>query len=254
MRSASVGFQCPECVAAGARTVREARTTFGGRVSGDTSRVSLTIVGLNVLVFVLGFLLPGRDLSLEFGNLAGPALFAAGGEAQGVAEGQYYRLFTAAFLHARVLHLVMNMFALAQLGPVLETALGRVRFLALYLLAALGGSTLSYLVSSPTTVGVGASGAIFGLFGAYYVVVRRLGGETRSILTLLAINLVITFTIPIIDWRAHLGGLVTGAVVAAALAYAPRGPRRTAVQVAACTGVALLLVLAVALRTAALSG
>lgn len=252
MRAASVGFQCPECVAQGATTVRQGRTVFGGRVSGDTSRVSITIIAINVAIFVLGLAGVADSLTLRFANLAGPVLID--GELAGVSSGQYYRLFTAAFLHANVIHLAMNMFALAQLGPTLESALGRTRFLALYVLSALGGSTLSYLVSGPATLGVGASGAIFGLFGAYYVVVRRLGGETRSILTLLAVNLVITFTIPIIDWRAHLGGLITGAVVAAALAYAPKGERRTAVQTGACAAVAVLLVLAVTLRTIQLPG
>ncbi len=248
MRSASVGFQCPECVARGAATVRAPRTSLGGRVTGDTSRVSLTIVGINVAVYVLGLLVGERTLQLDYGNIAGqPGVF-------GVADGQYYRLLTAAFLHAGVFHILMNMFALAQLGPVLESALGRVRFLALYLLSALGGSVLSYLLSPQLTLGVGASGAIFGLFGAYYVVVRRLGGETRSIVTLLVINLVITFSVPIIDWRAHLGGLVTGAAVAAALAYAPRGPRRTQLQALACAGVAVLLVAAVVARTLQLGG
>jgi hypothetical protein len=90
----------------------------------------------------------------------------------GVADGEYYRLVTAAFLHGGLLHLALNMFALASLGPVLESALGRSRFLALYLLSALGGSTLSFLLAAPNTVGVGASGAIFGLFGAFYVVAR----------------------------------------------------------------------------------
>ncbi len=217
MRSASVGFQCPDDVAAGQRSVREARTAFGGRLSGDTSRVSIVLIGLNVAVFVLGLVVGERDLQTRFGNLPGLPGFL------GVADGEYYRLITAAFLHAGVFHLAMNMFALASLGPMLETALGRSRFLALYVLSALGGSTLSYLLSEPNQLGVGASGAIFGLFGAYYVVVRQLGGETRSILTLLAVNLVITFAIPIIDWRAHLGGLVAGAVVAVALARAPRG-------------------------------
>lgn len=245
MRPASVGFQCPECVAEGAKTVRQGRTVFGGRVSGDTSRVSITIIALNVAVYVLG-LLSARSLAPEFGNLSGPARFGPGGELQGVEAGQVYRLITAAFLHGGLFHLLMNMFALAQLGPVLESALGRVRFLALYLLSALGGSTLSFLVSDRGTLGVGASGAIFGLFGAYYIVVRRLGGETRSIVTLLAVNLVITFAVPIIDWRAHLGGLVTGAVVAAAMAYAPRGERRDLVQAGACAGVLALIVLAVA--------
>jgi membrane associated rhomboid family serine protease len=248
MRSASVGFQCPECVAQGAATVRRPRTTLGGRVSDDTSRVSLTIVGLNVVVFVLGLVLGERELQVRFANVAG----APG--ALGVADGQYYRLLTAAFLHAGVFHILMNMFALAQLGPVLEAALGRLRFLALYVLAALGGSVLSYLLSPPFQFGVGASGAIFGLFGAYYVVVRRLGGETRSILLLLAVNLVITFSVPIIDWRAHLGGLVVGALVAAAFAYAPRGPQRDRLHALAVLAVALLLLAAVAVRTLSLGG
>lgn len=245
MCAASVGFQCPECVARGAKTVREGRTVFGGRISGDTSRLSIGLIAANVLIHLVGMALGEQELQLRFANLAGqPGVI-------GVADGEYYRLLTAAFLHANLFHLAMNMFALAQLGPTLESALGRVRFGALYVLAALGGSTLSFLLSAPGQFGVGASGAIFGLFGAYYVVVRRMGGETRSILVLLAINLVITFSVPIIDWRAHLGGLVTGVVIAAALAYAPRGRRRSTVQAAACAAVAaLLLVLVVARRLA----
>ena len=129
MRPASVGFQCPECVTAGARTVRQGRTAFGGRVSGDTSRVSIAIVAVNVAVYVLG-LLSGRNFALDVGNLPGPVLI--GEQLSGVSTGQYYRLVTAAFLHAGAFHLAMNMFALAQLGPTLESALGRVRFLALY--------------------------------------------------------------------------------------------------------------------------
>ena len=252
MRSASVGFQCPDDVAAGAKSVRPPRTALGGRLSGDTSRVSIALIGLNLAVFVLGLVTGVGDLRLQFGNLAGPVLVGPQ-EVGGVADGEYYRLLTAAFLHGGLLHLAMNMFALASLGPVLESALGRSRFLALYLLSALGGSTLSFLLAEPNTLGVGASGAIFGLFGAFYVVARRPGGETRSIVTLLIINLVITFTIPIIDWRAHLGGLITGALIAAALAYAPRGPRRTPVQIAACAAMLLLLVVLVAVRSLVLT-
>ena len=253
MRSASVGYQCPECVALGAKTVRQPRTTFGGRVSGDTSRVSKAIVLVNVAVFLLGFVMLQGELPARFGNLAGPVPVDDGTRV-GVAAGEYYRLLTSAFLHAGLFHILMNMFALAQLGPALEAALGRLRFLALYALSALGGSVLAYLLAPPFALSVGASGAIFGLFGAYYVVVRRLGGETRSILILLAVNLVITFTVPIIDWRAHLGGLVTGAVVAAAFAYVPRGPQRSRLQALACAAVALVLVAAVVARTTALGG
>jgi membrane associated rhomboid family serine protease len=248
MRAASVGFQCPECVAAGARTVREPRTVFGGRVSGDTSRVSIALIVANVAVHLLGMAVGERELQLRFANVPG---FAG---SFGVADGEFYRLLTAAFLHAGLFHLAMNMFALAALGPALEQALGRVRFAALYVLSALGGSTLSYLVSAPNQFGVGASGAIFGLFGAYYVVVRHLGGQTGPIAALLAVNLVITFAVPIIDWRAHLGGLVTGALLALALARIPRGPHRTQLQAAACIGVAVLLVALVLVRTLSLAG
>lgn len=247
MRSASVGFQCPDDVAAGARTVREPRTVFGGRVSGDTSRVAIGLVIANVAVFLLGMLLGERELVGRFGNVGGaPGAF-------GVADGEFYRLITAAFLHAGLLHLAFNMFALATVGPLLESALGRVRFTALYALSALGGSVLSFVIASPVQFGVGASGAIFGLFGAYYVVVRRLGGETRSIVTLLVINLVITFAVPNIDWRAHVGGFLTGAALAAAFAYAPRTGRRDAVQLGACVLVGLVLVVAVVARVAQLA-
>lgn len=254
MRPASVGFQCPECVAQGSRSTREARTVFGGRVSGDTSRVSIALVAANVLVFLLGLLVSQSQLRADFGNVAGPALLVRGGEVAGVAVGEYYRLLTAAFLHAGALHLALNMFALATLGPTLESALGRLRFAALYLLSALGGSVTAFMLAPATTLSVGASGAIFGLFGAFYVVVRRMGGQTGAIAGLLAVNLVITFALPFIDWRAHLGGLVTGVLVSAALVYAPRTERRNAVQAAACAGVAVLLVAAVVLRRGALAG
>lgn len=255
MRSASVGFQCPDCVAEGARSVRRPRTTFGGRVSADPGRVTLALIAVNVAVYLVGLAGAGGDagLNVRFGNLA-QAFDPARGEVVGVASGEYYRLLTAAFLHASLFHILFNMFALSQVGPVLEQALGRSRFLALYLLSALGGSTLSYLLSNPGQVGVGASGAIFGLFGAYYVVVRRMGGETGAIVLLLVINLVITFAVPIIDWRAHLGGLATGAALAAAFAYTPRGPQQARLHAAAVGVVALLIVAGVLLRTAALTG
>ena len=251
MIAASVGFQCPDDVREGSRTVRQPRTALGGRITADTARVSTVLVVVNVLVFLLGLggLLPRA--TLDYGNLA--LLPDGSGGEIGVAAGQYYRLLTSAFLHAGTFHLLSNMFALVSLGPALEQALGRARFLTLYVVAALGGSTLSYLVSDAGTFGVGASGAIFGLFGAYYVVVRRVGGDTGSIVTLLVINLVVTFALPIIDWRAHVGGLLTGAAVAAAYAYAPKGTQRTTVQIAGVLLLVGLLLLALVLRTAVLT-
>ena len=251
MVGASVGFQCPECVRQSSAGVRTARTAFGGRVSGSAGRITSAIIVLNVLVFLIERV-HGR-LDLDFGDLALGLVKPDGTLARGVADGAYYRLLTAAFLHANVLHILFNMLALAQVGPVLERALGPARFVALYLLAAVGGSTLSYVVSSPYQLGVGASGAIFGLFGAYYVVVRRLGGETGPIVALLAVNLAISF-VPGIDWRAHIGGLAVGAALAAAFAFVPAGPRRTALHAAACAAVGVVIVVAVVVRTTQLTG
>ena len=251
MRSASVGFQCPECVSEGNRSVRSARTVFGGQVTSGAARVTQGLIGLNVLVFLVGAGV--ADRVERFGNLALALSAQPPPHLIGVSQGEYYRLVTAAFLHAGLLHILFNMFALAQIGPLLEQALGRARFLTLYLLSAIGGSVAGYVLAPPNQPSVGASGAIFGLFGAYYVVVRRLGGETGSIVVLLVINLAITFTVPSIDWRAHLGGLVTGAVLAAAFAYVPRGPRQTLLQVGAVAAVVVVLVVAVVLRTAQLT-
>jgi membrane associated rhomboid family serine protease len=139
-----------------------------------------------------------------------------------------------------VLHLLLNMWALWVLGRQLEAVLGRGRFLALYLLSGIGGNVAAYIFS-PGAYSAGASTALFGLFAAYAIIVRRLGGSLASVLPILAINLFLTFTIPGLSVAGHLGGLVTGAIVAAGLAYAPRNAR-TKVQVATMVGVLFLLV------------
>ena len=252
MRSASVGFQCPECVSEGSRSVRAPRTAAGGRVVGRTNLVTTVLIGLNTAVYLLGFVAGQDTLRRDYGDLAGPALLSPDGPVVGVAVGEYYRLVTSAFLHAGLLHLALNMAALLTLGGPLEAALGRGRFLVLYLLSALGGSVAAFLLAAPNVLGVGASGAIFGLFGAFYVVARRFGGDTGPILGLLAVNLVITFAVPFIDWRAHVGGLVTGTVVAALFVHAPGGGRRPLVQAAGAVVVLALLVVAVVARRAAL--
>ncbi len=138
-----------------------------------------------------------------------------------------YRLLTSAFMHYGVTHLLFNMYALFVIGPPLEKWLGRSRFIALYALSALGGSVLVYLLSPLNAATAGASGAVFGLFGASFVVGKRLNLDVRWVIGLIAINLAFTFVIPLmggqqISWQGHIGGLVTGAAVAAAYAYAPR--------------------------------
>jgi membrane associated rhomboid family serine protease len=146
-----------------------------------------------------------------------------------VAGGQEYRLLTSAFMHYGIVHILFNMYALFILGPPLERYFGRLRFGALYFLSALGGSVVVYLFSPLSAATAGASGAIFGLFGATLVAARRLRVDVRSLVVLIVINLVITFTVPGISWQGHVGGLLTGALVAAAYLNAPRA-RRNLVQ------------------------
>lgn len=252
MRSAAVGFQCPTCVAEGQAGVRAPRTPVGARVPSSAGARSdlatLTLVGANVLVFLVGVLVGQDGLRARFGNITGPVLLDGG--PAGLADGEYYRLVTSAFLHAGLIHLALNMAALFTLGAPLEAALGRLRFVALYLLAALGGGVAAFLFAPRDVLGVGASGAIFGLFGAFYVVVRRLGGSTGPILALLGVNLVFTFAVPYIDWRAHLGGLATGTLVAVGFSYAS-GPRRALLQAVAAVAVLALLLALVVVRAAA---
>jgi membrane associated rhomboid family serine protease len=135
----------------------------------------------------------------------------------GVHQGQWYRLLTAPFLHASIEHILFNMVTLAIVGPPVEAELGKLRFLAIYLVSALGGSVASYLLSSPNQLGVGASGAIFGVMGAYFVLARRRHWPVGNIVVLIVLNLFIGFSSTTIDWRAHIGGLVSGAVVTVGL-------------------------------------
>ncbi|WP_375164820.1 rhomboid family intramembrane serine protease [Arthrobacter sp.] len=155
-----------------------------------------------------------------------------------------WRMVTAAFLHSTgfLLHIGFNMYALWIMGQALEPLLGRARFLALYLIAAFGGSVAVLLLTNPLQGVVGASGAVFGLFGAMLIVQRRRGGDVRQLVVLIAINTVLGFVVPGISWQAHLGGLLAGGAAAAIIAYTPRSPRRSLIQWAGLTGLTLVLV------------
>jgi membrane associated rhomboid family serine protease len=169
-----------------------------------------------------------------------------------IAAGEYYRMFTSMFLHYGIVHLLMNMWALWILGRTLEAVLGPARFLALYLLAGLGGSVAVYYFA-PNTLTAGASGAIFGLFAALFVVLRKMGRDTSSVVPVIVLNVVFTFAVPGISIAGHLGGLVVGAIVGAILAHAPR-ERRSLVQAGGAAAVAALLIVMTLVRTAALPG
>jgi membrane associated rhomboid family serine protease len=251
MIDASVGFQCPECVQEGNKGVRQARTTFGGRVGGNDGIVTKVLIGINVVVFFL------QQASTSFENhlvLVGNAFDISTGQQVGVADGEYYRLLTAAFMHGGFLHIAFNMYALYLFGPPLESALGRGRYLALYLLSALGGSAASYSFNAPNQASLGASGAVFGLLGAFFIVNRKFGRDNSGLLVLVAINLALAFLPGFgnIDWHAHVGGLITGALVASAMVYAPRN-KRNVVQALGCVVVLLLIVAAIAWRTSQLT-
>lgn len=240
MRDAAVGHQCTECVGAGAKTVRQPRTSFGGRQYGAKPVVTYALIAVNVLMFALQTM--SADLQREL-VLFSPA----------VADGDLYRLLTSAFLHYGVTHLLFNMYALFVIGPPLETWLGRSRFIALYALSALGGSVLVYLLSPLNAATAGASGAVFGLFGASFVVGKRLNLDVRWVVGLIAINLAFTFVIPLmggqnISWQGHIGGLVTGAAVAAVYAYAPR-ECRTLIQVSVTVAILVVFMLLIWWRT-----
>jgi membrane associated rhomboid family serine protease len=243
MTAAPVGFQCPECVGEGARTVRQPTTALGGQIreQGGTL-VTKLLLGLNFGVWLIG-------LAAGFQAIAGRfALFRFSffdGQPVGVADGEWYRMLTAAFVHQQIWHLALNMYALWVLGSLLEPVLGRWRFIALYLLSALGGSAASLL--APDAISYGASGAVFGLMGALFVVLRRFGRDVTAVLVILAINVVFGFVVPGIDWRAHFGGLVTGAVLAFVFAHAPRA-HRALVSALACAGMLVLIAALVAVR------
>lgn len=255
MVSASVGFQCPDCVRRGSGTghspaASQPRTLAGGAVAADPRLITKILLGINVAVFLA--VLANKALVNDL-VLLGRANFSYSGPSEGVAEGQWYRLVTSMFLHQEVWHIAFNMLGLWWLGGPLEAALGRVRYLALYLLSGLAGSALTYWLAAPNQPSLGASGAIFGLLGATAVLMRRLNYDMRPVFALLAINLVITFN-PWggIAWQAHVGGLVAGTLIAIGMVHAPRA-RRNLVQYGTCAVALLVVVLIVAARTSALT-
>ena len=248
LRSAAVGQQCVECVRGAGRTSRAAKTVFGGRPS-RTAVVTWTLMGVNVLLYLIE--LAHTSLASDWWML-GYAQNYPGGPAQGVAAGQWYRLITSAFLPGTgslgILDIAFNMWALYIVGPGLEQVLGRVRFLAVYLLSAVGGSVLFYYLVPPNQSALGASGAIFGLFGAWFVVSRRLHLDSRGIIMLIGINLALSLVYrSTIAWQDHVGGLITGAVITAAYVYAPR-KSQAAVQLIATVAVIVILAVAVVIR------
>lgn len=232
-RPAAVGIQCVDCVREAQRNAPAPRTIFGGTVRQGKPLVTFTLIGACVALFLAQMAIPGVTDALAYAGIYTSQFIAP----------EPWRMITAAFLHSTgfLLHIGFNMYALWIIGQALEPLLGRGRFLALYLIAAFGGSVAVLLLTNPLQGVVGASGAVFGLFGAMLIVQRRRGGDVRQLVVLIAINTVLGFVVAGISWQAHLGGLLAGSAAAAIIAYTPRGPKRSLIQWSALGGLALLL-------------
>jgi membrane associated rhomboid family serine protease len=256
LRDAAVGQQCVDCVrgtSQGGQAARAARTVFGGRPSRSAT-VTWTLMAVNILLYLVQLARP--SLASDWWML-GYAQYYPGGPMHGVAAGEWYRLITSAFLPGTgtlgILDIAFNMWALYVVGPSLEQLLGRVRFLAVYLLSAVGGSVLFYYLAPQNVPALGASGAIFGLFGAWFVASRKLRFDSSGIVLLIVLNLGLSFVYrSTIAWQDHVGGLITGALITAAYAYAPR-KHQVAFQVAATMVVAVILGVAVVVRNGQLT-
>ncbi|MFE6620627.1 rhomboid family intramembrane serine protease [Streptomyces sp. NPDC008086] len=255
MVNASVGFQCPNCVRTGsgtghAPTASQPRTLAGGTLTADPRLLTKILIGINLAIFIA---VQTSDALLTDLVLLGAWPPAPYTPTQGVAGGEWYRLVTSMFTHEAPWHLGFNMLSLWWLGGPLETALGRARYLTVYFVSGLAGSALAYLLAPPNTATLGASGAIFGLFGATAVLMRRLNHDMRPIIALLVINLIFTFTPGFnISWQAHIGGLVAGVITGYAMVHAPR-EHRALIQYGASALVLAVVVLLTLLRTAQLT-
>ncbi len=239
MQHAPVGWQCPDCIAAGAKKTKVIRPFAASNRTGVVGSTNPTpVVIALVVVCAVVFVASGFGKTSVINRL--------GMWPNGVHyEHEYYRLFTSLFLHLDFLHIAFNMISLLIVGPAVEVMLGKSRFLALYLLAGLGGNVLSYLIAPAAQVSAGASGAIFGVFGAYVVLALLRRKPIGPVLALIVINLVLGFT-GNIEWQAHIGGLLVGCVLALAFHYAST-MRQTAREVALTVGASAVTLAVLAL-------
>lgn len=243
-----VGVICAECLAEQQGQQRQQATVTrmprrrassrgraGARVNSSTPVVTYTIMGVTVFFYLLG-MIPG------FGDaLRSMLVFWAP-----LTYTQPWRLVTVTLVHQGIWHIALNMLALWALGRSLEPLLGRWRFLTLYVLSAVGGSVLTALIA-PGSVVAGASGAVWGLLGAMFVIGRHLGANVTAIAVILGLNLLITF-LPgsNIAWQAHIGGGLTGALIGFVFARTRAvRQRRTQIWLLVAVAVGLLALLAV---------
>jgi membrane associated rhomboid family serine protease len=275
MRDASVGFQCPDCVAQGAKSTRAARSAYGGKRSDNPQLTSIVLIGINVAVWLAIVASGARDSLLAWKLMLSPTGRCLGEDYAtfypqldsasscsaiptatwnaGVADGAWWQVVTYGFTHVDIWHIALNAVGLWILGPAVEAAFGRLRFLGIYFLSILASGALVYVLADPDGRTLGASGGVFGLMGALIVVALKVRGDVRSVMTLLAVNLAFTFAIPGISWQGHVGGLLGGALAAAILVFAPRGKQRALWQGAGLALMTVGLLVVLVLRTSALA-
>lgn len=204
---AAVGFICPECMAQQRAAAPKTKPSWITRLTGRGAPVvTYAIIAICIVMFVLQSLpVIGDEITrslLYAGLYSYPDFF------------QPWRMLTSVFLHANFLHLALNMYTLWIFGMALEPMLGRLRYLVLFLISGFAGSLAVLLITPPGQGVLGASGAIFGMFGAFFIIQRRLGGNATQILVLVAINLAIGFVPGFnISWQAHVGGFIGGLLV-----------------------------------------
>ncbi|HSU02273.1 MAG TPA: rhomboid family intramembrane serine protease [Nocardioides sp.] len=244
MRDAAVGFQCPDCVKEASKGSRQNRAMYGGERSADPRLTSYVLIGLNAVVWLAIAATGGNGsrladlLALRANGACSPGdgyLYdierqvcdATGGTfLPGVADGAWWQLMTSVFTHVEIWHVAMNMFALFIFGPALEGIIGRVRFLAVYLVGGLASSVLVLFLSNEYGSTVGASGALFGLLGALLVLARKARLNSQWLVQNLVVAVVITVVgWRLISWQGHLGGFLGGVAAAVVIAYAPRSSR-----------------------------
>jgi membrane associated rhomboid family serine protease len=241
MTPTPVGMRCPECANQRTRVVRNPTGTPSGF---EAFPATCVLIAINVIVYLIEISAGGGGLNAPSHRIIGDyGLFGPL-----VNEGEVYRLVTSGFLHASLFHVGFNMLLLFFLGRLLEPALGRWRFLALYFASLLAGS-LGALILEPNSIGIGASGAIFGLAGATFVIARGRGMEALAgqIGFLIVFNLIFSFTSPNISIGAHVGGLIGGVICAGAIVAGEKGAfgrNRLPLELAAMLAVGAVAVVA----------
>lgn len=223
LSQAPVGFHCTDCVAADRRAHAAHHTPAPGRAGAATGDgpfrpvITYVLIGLNVLIYLITVVQSGELMN----NQVGSSLFNDWSLIPGlVADGEYFRLLGSGFLHFGPIHLLANMYALYVVGALCEQALGRGRYLTIYLLSLFGGAA-AVMYGPWNAQTAGASGAVFGLFGAVLILLLRNKRSPAMIGTVIVLNVIISVTVPGISLAGHLGGLVAGTVATAAVAYAP---------------------------------